>query len=59
MKLVDTVNDIVTDKWHAGKKEKSEWVKYYEEQAIIRKEKQAPKMSAVSFQHLQPLRFRT
>lgn len=59
MKLVDTANDIVTDRWHAGKKEKSEWVKYYEEQAMIRKEKEAPKMSAVSFWHLQPFGFRT
>ncbi|KAL0261195.1 hypothetical protein SLS55_004891 [Diplodia seriata] len=30
------------------KKEKSEWVKYYEEQAMIRKEKEAPKMSAAA-----------
>lgn len=30
------------------KKEKSEWVKYYEEQALLRKEKEAPEMSAAA-----------
>ncbi|OJD38604.1 rhomboid family protein [Diplodia corticola] len=38
----------VKAKTELRKKEKSEWLKYYEEQAVIRKEKEAPKMSAAA-----------
>lgn len=40
--------DPVKAKAELRKKEKSEWVKYYEEQAMLRKEKEAPKMSAAA-----------
>ncbi|KAL1618851.1 hypothetical protein SLS54_006966 [Diplodia seriata] len=41
-----TLGSPIKAKTELRKKEKSEWVKYYEEQAMIRKEKEAPKMSA-------------